>query len=128
MWSLAVYSSAGLCSVPESGFLTDSAAVQRAIKSTPPVTPESDDAALGEFLRQARERRGLTLQQISKETRIPWRHLDALEHDNLAAIPGGFYRRAEIRAYAEVVHLDQNLALARLYRALRAPATREGAP
>ena len=79
-----------------------------------------DGAAFGEFLRQARERRGLTLQQISSETKIPWRHLDALEHRQLNAVPGGTYRRGEIRAYAEVVGLDKAIALERLDRALQA--------
>jgi cytoskeletal protein RodZ len=79
-----------------------------------------DGAAFGEFLRQARERRGLTLQQISSETKIPCRHLDALEHGLLHAVPGGPYRRGEIRAYAEVVGLDKAIALERLDRALQA--------
>lgn len=82
-----------------------------------------DGAAFGDFLRQARERRGLTLQQISSETKIPWRHLDALEHGRLNAVPGGTYRRGEIRAYAEVVGLDKALALERLDRALQASAS-----
>ncbi|MEO6237970.1 MAG: helix-turn-helix domain-containing protein [Vicinamibacterales bacterium] len=81
-----------------------------------------DGAAFGEFLRHARERRGLTLQQISHETKIPWRHLDALEHGRLNAVPGGTYRRGEIRAYAEVVGLDKAIALARLDRALESSA------
>jgi cytoskeleton protein RodZ len=79
-------------------------------------------AAFGEFLRTARERRGLTIQQISQETKIPWRHLDALEHGNLNAVPGGVYRRGEIRAYAHVVGLDEKVALAQLERALEPPA------
>jgi len=70
--------------------------------------------SLGELLRHAREDRGLTLDTIAKETKIPRRHLEALEHDNLAATPGPFYQRAEIRAYARAVGLDQNRALARL--------------
>ena len=77
-----------------------------------------DVAAFGEYLRDARERRGLTLQQIAHETRIPFRHLDALEHGRLEAVPGGMYRRAEIRAYADAVGLDRGLALAHLDRAL----------
>ena len=91
-------------------------------------THENDSARLGELLKRAREGRGLTLEQVSNETKIPQRHLEALEHDNLAAVPGGFYRRAEIRAYARVVNLDQNLALAELDRALDPPAAREAAP
>ena len=43
------------------------------------VLERSDLAAFGAFLRDARERRGKTLQQIASETRIPQRHLDALE-------------------------------------------------
>ena len=77
-----------------------------------------DVAAFGEYLRDARERRGLTLQQIARETRIPFRHLDALEHGRLDSLPGGMYRRAEIRAYADAVGLDRGLALAHLDRAL----------
>jgi cytoskeletal protein RodZ len=44
----------------------------------------------------------------------------------LAAVPGGFYRRAEIRAYARAVQVDQNLALAQLERALKPPVSHEG--
>jgi transcriptional regulator with XRE-family HTH domain len=80
-----------------------------------------DIAGLGALLRRARLGRGLTLEQISKETKIPRRHLEALEHDNVAAVPGEFYRRAEIRAYARAVRLDQDIALAELDRAERPP-------
>src|SRR5215813_8092013 len=77
---------------------------------------------LGELLRGAREARGLTLQQISFETKIPQRHLEALEHDNLGVSPGGFYQRAAVRAYARAVRLDQHLALAQLASALKTTA------
>ena len=82
-----------------------------------------DGRGLGELLRHARTVRGLTLEQISKETRIPRRHLEALEHGNLTGVPAGFYRRAEIRAYARAVNLDQNLALMELDRAEAVPET-----
>ncbi|PYR51001.1 MAG: hypothetical protein DMF89_07655 [Acidobacteria bacterium] len=84
-------------------------------------------AGLGELLRGARQRRGLTLQQISQETKIPRRHLEALEHDNLATSPGAFYQRAEVRAYAQVVHLDQHLALAQLETALETSSVQSNA-
>src|SRR5688572_31629980 len=83
--------------------------------------PEDDTRGLGELLRHARERRGLTLEQISNETKIPRRHLEAIERDNLAAVPGGFYCRAQIRTFARVVDLDQGVALARLERMLKGP-------
>jgi cytoskeletal protein RodZ len=93
--------------------------------SLPSPTEGRGAQAFGEFLRTARERRGLTIQQISHETKIPWRHLDALERGNLGAVPGGVYRRGEIRAYAHVVGLDEKVALAQLERALQVPAATE---
>ena len=84
-----------------------------------------DLATFGEFLRDARERRGLTLQQIARETRIPFRHLDALEHGHLDEVPSGMYRRAEIRAYADAVGLDRSLALAQLEHALESSGAQE---
>jgi transcriptional regulator with XRE-family HTH domain len=87
--------------------------------------------AFGEFLRSARERRGITLEQICRETKIPRRHLEALEHGQLAVVPGGTYRRGEIVAYAKVVGLDRNVALRRLERASETfdrPASRATSP
>ena len=90
-------------------------------------TPSADPGrtSLGEMLRLARERRGLTLEKVASETKIPQRHLEALEHDNLTALPAGFYRRAEIRAYARAVGLDPSLALAQLESAVKAVAANE---
>ena len=74
---------------------------------------------VGELLRSARARRGLALQQVSNETKIPLRYLEALEQDRLEVLPGGFYRRAHVRAYAQAVQLDPGL-LAQLERDLKA--------
>ncbi len=101
-----------------SGNVRQSAAVSR-------FSSGDESVAFGDFLRQARERRGLTLQQIARETKIPFRHLDALEHGNLSDVPQGIYRRAEIRAFAQSVGLDQSVALAELERALQASHPRK---
>jgi cytoskeletal protein RodZ len=82
-----------------------------------PSDPARQDDAhtnLGTRLRQARERRGLTLETIARETKIPKRRLEALEGDALSRKPGDFYLRAEMRAYARIVGLDVHDALARL--------------
>jgi cytoskeletal protein RodZ len=104
-----------------SGNVRQSAAVSR-------FSSGDESVAFGDFLRQARERRGLTLQQIARETKIPFRHLDALEHGNLSDVPQGIYRRAEIRAFAQSVGLDQSVALAELERALQASQPRKQTP
>ncbi|MEO8256912.1 MAG: helix-turn-helix domain-containing protein [Acidobacteriota bacterium] len=84
---------------------------------------EDDSLGLGELLQRARDRRGLTLEQISNDTKIPRRHLEAIEADNLAAVPGGFYRRAQLRTFAHAVGLDETVALSRLERILGRAST-----
>jgi transcriptional regulator with XRE-family HTH domain len=117
------------CQLPDTAMTmhpSDSSAIGR---SSHAGTHENDRDGLGQLLRRARERRGLTLEQISNETKIPRRHLEALERDNLAVVPCGFYRRAEVRAYARAVNLDQNLALAQLERvALEPPVPVKAVP
>jgi cytoskeletal protein RodZ len=80
--------------------------------------PGAASAALGDLLRGTRERRGLSLEQIARETKIPTRYLAALEHGDLAALPGGTYTRGEVIAFATAVGLDKRLALEHLDRSL----------
>jgi helix-turn-helix protein/PEGA domain-containing protein len=93
-----------------------------------PTAMKADESVpLGEFLRQSRLRRGMSLEQIAAETRIPLRHLHALECDEIADVSSGLYRRARVRAYARAVHLDQS-ALVQLERTLCAAGTAAAAP
>ena len=80
-------------------------------QSTPPTHAGVDESTLGELLKGARERRGLSLQQVFEDTKIPLRHLEALERNHLTALPSGLYLRSEVRAYAKTVHLDPDLEL-----------------
>jgi cytoskeleton protein RodZ len=68
---------------------------------------------LGGWLKHAREARGLTLEAIASQTKIPPRHLEALERGDALALPA-FYRRAEVRAVARAVGVDEQLAVARM--------------
>jgi cytoskeletal protein RodZ len=68
-------------------------------------------ASLSERLRRERELRGISLQQIAQETKITVRFLEALEDDRLEMIPGEFYRRSYLRAYARYLGLDEERAL-----------------
>jgi cytoskeletal protein RodZ len=71
----------------------------------------------GEWLRQAREERHLTLDALTQQTRIPRRHLEALEHGDLGRLPD-FYQRAEVRAFARAVGVSEQLALEQLQAAV----------
>ena len=60
----------------------------------------------GTALRQARLRRGASLQQIAASTKISIVALEALERNDIARLPGGIFVRAFVRAYAGEVGLD----------------------
>ena len=67
-------------------------------------SPRSVD--FGARLREARERRGLSLREIADATKIAARSLEALERNDIARLPGGIFSRAFVRAYAVHVGLD----------------------
>ena len=64
-------------------------------------------ASAGEHLRAERGRQGLSLEHLSAETRIPQRHLEALEAGNYASMPGRTYAIGFARSYAKALGLDQ---------------------
>ena len=55
---------------------------------------------VGAMLREARERRGLSLRQIANSTKIAMMTLEALERNDIARLPGGIFSRSFVRAYA----------------------------
>jgi cytoskeleton protein RodZ len=60
----------------------------------------------GSKLREARERRGVTLRQIANATKIAVGVLDALERNDISRLPGGIFGRGFVRSYAIEVGLD----------------------
>jgi len=61
----------------------------------------------GDTLRQEREFRGITLDAITRVTKISNRHLVALEQEHFEVLPGGVFNKSMVREYARVVGLDQ---------------------
>jgi hypothetical protein len=64
---------------------------------------------IGSSLREAREKRGVTLEAVQKELRIRERYLTALEDESWAILPGDAYTRAFLRSYAEFLGLNGTL-------------------
>lgn len=60
----------------------------------------------GERLRAARETRRLELTQIAAETRIPLRHLEAIEAGDFGSLPSRAYAIGFARTFAKTVGLD----------------------
>ncbi|MFB5091280.1 helix-turn-helix domain-containing protein [Bacillus cereus] len=61
---------------------------------------------LGQKLKEAREAKGLTIDQLHEITKIQKRHLVAIEEGNYYVLPGAFYARAFIKQYADAVGLN----------------------
>src|SRR5213596_2497279 len=68
--------------------------------------PERTPTGIGERLRDARERRGISLRQIANATKISVGVLEALERNDISKLPGGIFSRAFVRSYAIEVGLD----------------------
>jgi transcriptional regulator with XRE-family HTH domain len=64
-------------------------------------------AQVTDRLRVARERAGLTIQDISVRTKIRAAALEALERGEFDRLPGDFYVRSFLKAYAREVHLPE---------------------
>jgi cytoskeletal protein RodZ len=69
------------------------------------VTSEAGTA--GQQLRAARERQGLTLEDVAARTRIPTRHLQSLEESEWSKLPAPTYTIGFGKSYAGVVGLDR---------------------
>jgi cytoskeletal protein RodZ len=61
---------------------------------------------LGNRLREAREAKGLSLDELQRITKIQKRYLIGIEDGNYSIMPGKFYVRAFIKQYAEAVDLN----------------------
>ena len=68
---------------------------------------ETDVPSVGERLRAAREERELSLEDIAAQTRIPRRHLEAIEAADWDRLPAPTYTIGFARSYAGVVGLDR---------------------
>ena len=68
--------------------------------------PERTSSGFGAKLREARERRGVTLRQIANATKISVGVLESLERNDISKLPGGIFGRAFVRSYAVEVGLD----------------------
>ena len=70
-------------------------------------------ASLGQSLREAREERNISIEEIASATKIVHRYLEALENDRLDIMPGEFFIKGIIRTYARAIGLDAEEVLAR---------------
>lgn len=83
---------------------------------TEATAPET--GSVGSQLYAAREAAGLSLTEIATRTRVPIRHLEAIEASNYSALPGSTYTIGFTRSYAKALGLDETALLTELRQEL----------
>lgn len=87
----------------------------------------ADPVDIGHDLAQARERRGVSLEQLSLRTKITVPVLQQIERGELAALPGGIYARGMLRAFAHEVGCDAEAIVSRFGQSVDGAAIDAGA-
>ena len=75
-------------------------------------------SSVGETLRRERLRKELGLEQISRETKISARLLDAIEREQFDLLPGGVFAKSFVRQYARFLGLDEEELAAELEKSI----------
>jgi cytoskeleton protein RodZ len=61
---------------------------------------------VGEQLKAERERLGFSLSDLAAKTRVPMRHLEAIEKSEFSTLPGSTYTLGFARSYARALEMD----------------------
>ncbi len=81
----------------------------------------------GEELRRAREERGVAVETICAATKVPAKHIRALEAGALGELPGGVFRRGFVRSYLGVLGLEEGAWMRRFEESCRESGVRDPA-
>lgn len=94
--------------------------------------PKAEGATLGTFLTSARERRGVSVDDAVKETRIPDHYVRMMENNDYSLISDQLYVLPFLRRYATFLKLDPEEVAMRFVREVQradnAPAARSIEP
>ena len=82
----------------------------------------------GAYLRQARERKGVSLRQIATATKISTLTLEALERNDIRRLPGGIFTRGVVRAYAAEVGLEEEETVRQFLEHFSMEGVADGSP
>ncbi|HEX7219131.1 MAG TPA: helix-turn-helix transcriptional regulator, partial [Burkholderiales bacterium] len=66
----------------------------------------TEKTGVGQELAAVREERGLALSDVAQQLKFSPRQLEALEQENLEALPGATFTRGMVRSYARLLKLD----------------------
>ncbi len=69
--------------------------------------------SVGQYLREQREAKGMSLEEVARATRVPLASVERLESDQFDELPGEVFVRGFIKSYARALGLDADDVLAR---------------
>src|SRR4029077_14220196 len=69
--------------------------------------------SIGQYLRRHREEQAISVEEVSRATRIPVGNLERLENDHFDDLPGEVFVRGFLKAYARAVSIPVDDVLAR---------------
>ena len=70
-------------------------------------------ASVGKYLREQRESRGMSREEISRGTRVPIASVERIESDRFDELPGEVFVRGFVKSYARALSLPPDEVLAR---------------
>jgi cytoskeleton protein RodZ len=88
--------------------------VEKSVGENSPSEEEFRFHTVGEQLQAERERQELSLADLAAKTRVPMRHLDAIEKSDFSALPGTTYTLGFARSFASALGMDAAKASADL--------------
>lgn len=78
---------------------------------------------LGRRLREARKRKGLTVEAVGEKIKVAPRFLEAVEEGDLSIMPAAVYAKGFVRSYCRFLGIDEGPILSAMERAgIREPA------
>jgi len=78
-------------------------------------------SSVGAYLRGLRQKQGMSIDELSRATRVLHHYLEALETDDIGSLPAPVFTRGFIRAYCQAIGLAPDEAL-KLYDRIGVPA------
>ncbi len=69
--------------------------------------------SVGQYLRQQREAKAMSIEEVARATRVPMSSVERLESDQFDELPGEVFVRGFMRSYARAVGIDADDVLAR---------------
>ena len=69
--------------------------------------------SVGQILRQHREAKNMSIEEIARATRVPMSSVERIESDQFDELPGEVFVRGFLKSYARAVDLDPDEVLAR---------------